>query len=181
MNASAFRGAMRFASSAIAAASNLQGNVSGNVSCPADATTTIVASASVVVPVQHRNGSALAAADGDCLAGVAEDTMKAISQLGLETACWLPPPSALPPSFPQSGSASGDLHLHYPGGGAADLKGINGAVLNLHQSSNASLNARFDDANFTLAPEDPRAIAVLEIRGSFLTAAYVIYKTVLAD
>lgn len=79
---------------------------------------------------------------------------------------------------PTPATASGDLHLHHAGGGRTDVKGLDGAVLNFHQAANASLNARFTYANFTLAPEDPRSTNVLEVRGSFLTAAYVVFKTV---
>ena len=49
----------------------------------------------------------------------------------------------------------------------------------MHQVADASLNVRFTHANFTLAPEDPRSSNVLEVRGSFLTAAYVVFKTLL--
>jgi hypothetical protein len=74
-------------------------------------------------------------------------------------------------------SATGDLHIHHAGGGKTDVKGIDGEVCNLHQAANASLNARFTYANFTLAPEDPRAGEVIEVQGSFLTGAYAGFRT----
>jgi hypothetical protein len=75
------------------------------------------------------------------------------------------------------GTATGDLHIHHAGGGSTDVKGLDGKVLNLHQAANASLNARFTFANFTLAPEDPRSVNVLEVHGSHLTDAYATFQT----
>ena len=76
---------------------------------------------------------------------------------------------------PPASSASGDVHLHHPGGGRTDVRGpFDGALLNMVQTANLSVNARFTFSNFTLAPEDPRADAVSEVRGSHLTAVYVL-------
>jgi hypothetical protein len=80
----------------------------------------------------------------------------------------------------ESGTASGDLHIQHPGGGRTDIKGYDDVVFNMHQAANASLNARFTYANFTLAPEDPRTDDVLAVHGSFLTAAYATFQTLLA-
>lgn len=92
-----------------------------------------------------------------------------------------PPPSSPPPATPPvAASASGDLHVHHAGGGSFDFRGpLDGAVCNLFQARGASLNAEFTFANFTLAPEDPRALRVLEVHGSFLTAAFIKFATVL--
>lgn len=99
------------------------------------------------------------------------------------------PPPRLPPSMPSpslppsstSATASGDVHLQHAGGGLIDVRGFDGTVLNMHQAANASLNSRFTYANFTLAPDDPRATDVLEVHGSFLTEAYASFKTPIAD
>ena len=87
-----------------------------------------------------------------------------------------PPPPTSPPALPV-GSASGDLHIIHAGGGRTDLMGLDNTVLSMHQSADAALNARFTYANFTLGPEDPRIDHVLEVHGSFLTSAYVVFKT----
>ena len=52
-------------------------------------------------------------------------------------------------------------------------------TLNLfvHQVGIASLNARFTFTIFTLAPEDPRSDEVLEVRGSHLTAVFMLFET----
>jgi hypothetical protein len=67
------------------------------------------------------------------------------------------------------------VHLHHAAGGRFDVKGpYDGALLNMLQTSNLSVNARFTFSNFTLAPEDPRAEAVRQVNGSHLTAVYVL-------
>jgi hypothetical protein len=67
------------------------------------------------------------------------------------------------------------VHLQHPGGGRFDVRGpFDGAMLNMLQTSNLSVNARFTFSSFTLAPEDPRAEAVRQVNGSHLTAVYVL-------
>jgi hypothetical protein len=74
-------------------------------------------------------------------------------------------------------SASGDVHLHHAGGSSFDVRGpSDGALLNMLQVSNLSVNVRFTFANFTLGPEDPRAADVREVRGSHLTAVFMVAR-----
>jgi len=69
------------------------------------------------------------------------------------------------------------LHVHHASGGRTDIKGHDGAFINMHQVANLSLNARFTFANFTLASDDPRSIEVHEVQGSFLTKAFITART----
>ena len=79
----------------------------------------------------------------------------------------------------QPAYAAGDVHVHHAGGGAMDVRGYDGAVMNMHQAANLSLNARFTYTNFSLPASDRRSEAVREVRGSHLTAAYVTARTIL--
>ena len=66
-------------------------------------------------------------------------------------------------------------HTHIPA-----LEHVNTVtILNLmvHQAGTTSLNARFTFTNFSLAPEDPRSVEVLEVRGSHLTAVFMVFET----
>jgi len=58
-----------------------------------------------------------------------------------------------------------------------DVRGIDGAVLNMHQAANMSINARFTYTNFSLPAADRRSLKVREVQGSHLTAAYVTART----
>lgn len=69
------------------------------------------------------------------------------------------------------------MHVHHASGGRTDIKGHDGAFINMHQVANLSLNARFTFANFTLASDDPRSIEVHEVQGSFLTKAFITART----
>ena len=76
-----------------------------------------------------------------------------------------------------TGTASGDLHVHHAGGGSMDIRGFHGRVMNLHQAGNISLNAKFIVDKYTLAPQDPRSESVLVVNGSFLSHTYATVKT----
>jgi hypothetical protein len=71
------------------------------------------------------------------------------------------------------------VHIFHAGGGSTDVRGFDGAVINMHTAANISLSARFTFTNASLAPEDPRSTTVREVRGSHLTAAYVTARAVL--
>jgi len=84
-------------------------------------------------------------------------------------------PSGSPTS--EQGTGSGDVHVHHAGGGTMDVRGIDGAVVNMHQAANISINARFTYTNFSLPAADRRSLKVREVQGSHLTAAYATART----
>ena len=73
-------------------------------------------------------------------------------------------------------TGSGDVHIHHAGGGILDFKGYDG-VFNLLQSKHFSVNANFEQTNFTLSPSDPRSLKTLAVMGSHLTKAYITVDT----
>ena len=73
-------------------------------------------------------------------------------------------------------TGSGDVHIHHAGGGILDFKGYDG-VFNLLQSKHFSVNANFEQTNFTLSPSDPRSLKTLAVMGSHLTKAYITAET----
>mmetsp|Transcript_72868 Transcript_72868/g.121611 ORF Transcript_72868/g.121611 Transcript_72868/m.121611 type:complete len:932 (+) Transcript_72868:57-2852(+) len=77
---------------------------------------------------------------------------------------------------PGDAGATGDVHIHHASGGRTDVKGYDNAIINMFQSANLSVNARFTFANFTLPSKDLRSTYVKEVHGSFMTAAHVIVR-----
>ena len=55
-------------------------------------------------------------------------------------------------------------------------QGRNGAIYNLLQDRNISVNGRFNYANFTLPPEDPRSEEVSEVQGSFIKGVSMLVR-----
>jgi hypothetical protein len=88
------------------------------------------------------------------------------------TAVIADPPSS-PPAAPEQSSASGDVHIQHAAGGRTDIRGRDGRTYVLHQAAGFTLNGRFADANFTLAPEDARSEYVRQVRGSVIRDIFV--------
>eukprot|EP00316_Scyphosphaera_apsteinii_P015591 CAMPEP_0119303640 /NCGR_PEP_ID=MMETSP1333-20130426/5045_1 /TAXON_ID=418940 /ORGANISM="Scyphosphaera apsteinii, Strain RCC1455" /LENGTH=394 /DNA_ID=CAMNT_0007306371 /DNA_START=18 /DNA_END=1202 /DNA_ORIENTATION=- len=87
------------------------------------------------------------------------------------------PPSAPPSLSLPTSKASGDVHFQHASGSKFDIRGYHGAVFNLHQAANISLNARFTVAKYQLAPNDPRRVAIKAVNGSFITAVYAVLQS----
>lgn len=78
-----------------------------------------------------------------------------------------------------STTGTGDLHVHEPGGGSFDFKGLCNTWFNMFQVQGLSLNAFFSCSTFGLAPEDPRSKDVFAVEGSHMTKMAVVAKTMM--